>query len=73
MRRLAYATIGAALIAPAQIALYALVLKRAKRRAPETFDGPSAARSVAICLDEYKREMAAGEYQRPWNQSPWLD
>jgi hypothetical protein len=73
MRRCLYTAAALALVTPARVCLYALILKRARRAAPEMFDSGRARRSVELCLEEYQRELLAGEYLRPWNQSPWLN
>ena len=58
--KLAAAVVTAALVqAPLRFTAYALMLRRSRRECPQLFDSHAAAASVAACLAEYERELAA--------------
>ena len=48
--------IFAVIQAPVRLAIYAAILWRSRRVAPQLFDGPACAAAVAACLDDYQRE-----------------
>ena len=60
LAKTAVAVVMVALVqAPARVATSALFLRRMRRTMPELFDGAACKAAIAVCLDEYKREVVS--------------